>query len=270
MLDRFDSIIEAIRLGRLVFQNLQKVVSYLLPAGSWSEIWPVLVNVFFGVPLPLSSFLMIIICVFTDLFLSLSLVMEMAELDLLSLPPRDPRHDHLINLRIYGQAYLFTGSMETCTAHAMFFLYMWKYAGIPISDLFFLFEGYTDGYHGYTQDQLTHFNSVGQSVYFVTIVILQWGNILAVRNRRMSIVQADPFTRQRRNPWLMAGMLISLVIAIFVTEVPGIQNLFGTAPVPIEFWLIPLPLAVGILVMDELRKLTIRLFPRSIVAKIAW
>jgi hypothetical protein len=33
----FDSIIEAIRLGRLVFQNLQKVIAYLLPAGSWSE-----------------------------------------------------------------------------------------------------------------------------------------------------------------------------------------------------------------------------------------
>ena len=72
LLDSFDSIVDGIRLGRLVFQNLQKVISYLLPAGSWSEIWPVLLNVFFGVPLPLSSFLMIIICVFTDLFLSLS------------------------------------------------------------------------------------------------------------------------------------------------------------------------------------------------------
>ena len=72
LLDRFDEIVQAIRLGRLVFQNLQKVIAYLLPAGSWSEIWPVLLNVFFGVPLPLSSFLMIIICVFTDLFLSLS------------------------------------------------------------------------------------------------------------------------------------------------------------------------------------------------------
>ncbi len=38
LIDKFDSIIEAIRLGRLVFQNLQKVISYLLPAGSWSEI----------------------------------------------------------------------------------------------------------------------------------------------------------------------------------------------------------------------------------------
>src|SRR5271169_497653 len=77
----------SLRLSRLVFQNLQKVIAYLLPAGSWSEIWPVLLNVFFGVPLLLSSFFMTIICVFTYLFLSLSLIMEKEEFDLLSLPP---------------------------------------------------------------------------------------------------------------------------------------------------------------------------------------
>ncbi|CAK7226333.1 hypothetical protein SBRCBS47491_006194 [Sporothrix bragantina] len=270
LLDRFSSIIDAIRLGRLVFQNLQKVISYLLPAGSWSEIWPVLVNVFFGVPLPLSSFLMIIICVFTDLFLSLSLIMEKEEFDLLSLPPRNQKRDHLITAKIYIQAYLLTGFMETCSAHAMFFLYMWRYAGIPISDLFFLFEGYTAGFHGYTADELTHFNNVGQCVYFVSLVMLQWGNILAVRNRRMSIVQADPFTKARRNPWLVLSMAISLGIAVFVTEVPGIQTLFNTASVPLEFWFIPIPLGIGILCVDEIRKLLVRLFPKGPLARIAW
>ncbi|KXJ88029.1 calcium-transporting ATPase 1 [Microdochium bolleyi] len=270
LLDKFDSIIEGIRLGRLVFQNLQKVISYLLPAGSWSEIWPVLVNVFFGVPLPLSSFLMIIICVFTDLFLSMSLIMEKAEFDLLSLPPRDVRRDHLITARIYGQAYLFTGCMETVIAHSMFFLYMWRYAGMPISELFFLFEGYSDGYRGYTQDELTAFNNTGQCVYFVCLVILQWGNILAVRNRRMSIIQADPVTKARRNPWLILSVVISLGIAVFVTEVPGLQNLFGTASVPIEFWLIPIPLALAILCVDEIRKVLVRAFPKGPVAWVAW
>lgn len=51
LLGDFGSIVEGIRLGRLVFQNLQKVISYLLPAGSFSEDWPVLLSVFLGVPL---------------------------------------------------------------------------------------------------------------------------------------------------------------------------------------------------------------------------
>ena len=270
LLEKFDSIIEAIRLGRLVFQNLQKVIAYLLPAGSWSEIWPVLMNVFFGCPAPLSTFLMIIICVFTDLFLSLSLIMEKEEFDLLSLPPRRPTKDHLINVRIYGQAYLFVGVMEAFSAHSMFFLYMWRHAGIPFSDLIFSFEHFTAGFHGYTQDQLNHFISVGQCVYFVTLVIMQWGNVLSVRSKRMSLLQADPIRPARRNPWLPLAMIISLVIAIFVTEVPGIQNLFSTASVPIEFWLIPLGLALGVLCMDELRKVLVRLFPKGPVAWAAW
>lgn len=270
LLGKFDSIVDAIRLGRLVFQNLQKVIGYLLPAGSWSEIWPVLLNVFLGVPLPLSSFLMIIICVFTDLFLSLSLIMEKEEFDLLDLPPRNHKKDHLINLKIYAQSYLFIGVMETICAHSMFFLYMYRHAGIPAHALFFAFEKYSAGFYGYTEAQLSHFNTVGQSVYFVTLVILQWGNMLSIRNKRLSILQADPISKKRRNPWLLASALVSLAIAIFVTEEPGIQSIFGTGGVPIEFWLIPVPLALGILVMDEMRKFVVRTWPKGIVARIAW
>ncbi|EPS29238.1 hypothetical protein PDE_04187 [Penicillium oxalicum 114-2] len=270
LMDKFDSIIEAIRLGRLVFQNLQKVISYLLPAGSWSEIWPVLLNVFFGVPLPLSSFLMIIICVFTDLFCSLSLIFEQEEFDLLDLPPRNHKTDHLINLKVYIQSYLFMGVMQTVCAHSMYFLYYWRHAGIPAHALFFAFEKYTDGFYGYTQDELNQFNIVGQSVYFVCLLVLQWGNILSVRNKRLSILQADPIRKKRRNPWLLASMVVSLGIAIFVTEVPGIQTIFATGPVPLEFWFLPIPLAVGILCMDELRKLSVRVWPKGFTAQIAW
>ncbi|KAK2882743.1 hypothetical protein FQN49_000055 [Arthroderma sp. PD_2] len=270
LMDKFDSIVEAVRLGRLVFQNLQKLISYLLPAGSWSEIWPVLLNQFIGVPLPLSSFLMIIICVFTDLFLSLSLIMEKEEFDLLSLPPRNHKKDHLINLKIYTQSYLFIGVMETVCAHSMFFLYMYRKAGIPFHSLVFAYEKYTEGFYGYTKAELTNFNNVGQCVYFVTLVVLQWGNILSIRNKRLSILQADPIRKQRRNPWLAGAVLISLAIAVFVTQTPGINKLFNTAPVPIEHWLLPIPLAIGILCMDEFRKLLVRLFPRGPVARIAW
>ncbi|RDL39931.1 Uncharacterized protein BP5553_04271 [Venustampulla echinocandica] len=270
LLAKFDSIIDAIRLGRLVFQNLQKIISYLLPAGSWSEIWPVLLNVYLGVPLPLSTFLMIIICVFTDLFLSLALIMEREEFDLLSLPPRNAKKDHLINFKIYAQSYLFIGLMETVCAHGMFFLYMYRHAGIPASSLFLAFESYSEGFYGYSAAELLQFNTVGQSVYFVTLVILQWGNILSIRNKRLSILQADPVRKQRRNPWLLAGAAMSLSIAVFVTEQQGIQTIFGTASVPLEFWFLPLPLALGILVMDEMRKLGVRGWPTGVLARIAW
>lgn len=99
---------------------------------------------------------------------------------------------------------------------------------------------------------------------------MQLGNILSIRNKRLSILQADPFRKQRRNPWLLLSACISISIAVFVTEEPGIQRLFGTASVPWEFWLIPFPLALGILCMDEMRKLAVRTWPKGLLARIAW
>jgi len=52
------SIITALRQGRVTFENLKKVVVYLLPGGTFSELLSVLTNIFFGLPAPLSSFLM--------------------------------------------------------------------------------------------------------------------------------------------------------------------------------------------------------------------
>lgn len=173
-------------------------------------------------------------------------------------------------MKIYGQAYLFIGVLEVITAHAMFFFYMWKHAGIPVSALFLAFENYSAGFYGYTQAELTAFNNTGQCVFFVTLVILQWGNLLTIRNKRLSIIEADPIREKRRNPWLLVGILFSFVVAVFVTEEPGLQYLSNTASVPIEFWLIPLPMALGILMLDELRKLLVRTFPNGPIAKVAW
>lgn len=155
----------------------------------------------------------------------------------------------------------------------MFFLYMYRKAGIPLSSLFLAYEKFTDGFYGYSQADLNKFVSTGQCVYFVTLVIMQWFNLLTVRNKRLSLFQANPITNGkhgRRNYYLFPAMLVSLVIAIFVTEVGGMNKVFGTAPVPIEYWFIPLGLGLGLLLMDELRKLVVRERPQSIVARCSW
>lgn len=60
LLEGFNSIVEAVRYGHMMFDNLKKTIAYLLPAGSFSEFWLVFTNVAFGLPQVLSSFLMIV------------------------------------------------------------------------------------------------------------------------------------------------------------------------------------------------------------------
>ncbi|KAF9906039.1 hypothetical protein EC991_001121 [Linnemannia zychae] len=274
LLGGFDAIPEAIRLGRLAFQNLQKVIGYLLPAGSWSEVWPVLINVFLGAPLSLSSFLMVIVCCFTDAFPCTALVMEQEEFDLLSLQPRNSKKEHLITLKIYAQSYFFIGNVMTFFCNMFFFIYLKEYTGVGFSDLVFTFGNLPEEKLAARGITLAEFNgyyvNTAQCVCFVTLVILQWGNILSVRNRRMSILQADPFRKQRRNLWLFLGILASFLVAVLVTETPGIQEIMLTNSVPIKYWLLPLPCALFIVVADDVRKLIVRVFPKSIIARIAW
>ncbi len=55
------------------------VTAYLLSAGSWAEILPVFATFFVGMPQPLSSFLMIIICCLTDMYGGVALMNETPE-----------------------------------------------------------------------------------------------------------------------------------------------------------------------------------------------
>ncbi|KAG9319520.1 hypothetical protein KVV02_001854 [Mortierella alpina] len=272
LLGSFDSIPIAMRLGRLAFQNLQKVIGYLLPAGSWSQIWLVLIKTFLGTPLSLSTFLMIIICTITDAFTCVALVMEQQEFDLLSIPPRNAKKDHLITAKIYLQAYFFIGSAMVFFSNLAFYLYIKEYTNLGFSDLVLTFGNvnYAKLFPHVTPAEFNGYYVItGQSVVFVSLVIMQWGNVLSIRNRRMSILQADPIRGKRRNLWLFAGMLASLVTAIIVTEVRSIQKVMLTNSVPIKYWLLPIPFAFIILLLDECRKLSVRVFPNGITAKLA-
>ncbi|ORZ41564.1 hypothetical protein BCR44DRAFT_1423068 [Catenaria anguillulae PL171] len=247
------SVVVALREGRVVFENLKKVCLYLLPAGSFSELTPVLVNLFLGVPLPLSGFLMIVICVLTDLFVSLALMYEEAESDLLLRPPRRPNRDRMVNAKLLAQAYLFVGMIESILAHMMFFVYMYREWGLSPSHLLFAFDQYTEAALGIPQADLITANNGGQCVYFATLVILQFGNALAARTRYMSMVNQSPL----KNPMLFVAMVASLLVAIVFVYLPQFNDIIGTHGIPFVYWLFPIPLAV----VER---------PESVVAKLAW
>lgn len=268
--NNFASVVVAMENGRLVFDNLKKVILYLLPAGSWSEMWPVLANVLLGIPLPLSPFLMIVVCCITDIFPSLSLTHEKPESDLMSRKPRKVTRDHLVDAKLLLQAYGFIGMTEMLLAHWMFFTYLSFYGGISFRDTVLAFNNWGDGFMGKTMDELNELNYTGQSIYFATLVITQFGNLLSIRTRRRSIFQSNPFSGPTKNLYLFGAMFISLITMLVILYVPFFNNVFNTRPIPVKFYFIPLGFAAFILIMDEIRKLLIRTYPKSFLDKLAW
>ena len=101
-----------------------QTILYLLPAGSFSELMPILLNVLFGLPQILSNLQMIIICVVTDVLPAISMCFEKPEAGLLTRKPRDTKKDRLVDWKLLLHAYFFLGILESLCAMSMAFWYL--------------------------------------------------------------------------------------------------------------------------------------------------
>jgi sodium/potassium-transporting ATPase subunit alpha len=61
---------------------------------------------------------------------------------------------------------------------------------------------------------------------------MQYGGLLGVRNRRVSILNSNPLWGPRQNLAVSAGMLASALIGVVNLYGPGLQRVFSTAPMP--------------------------------------
>ncbi|OIW27831.1 Na+/H+/K+ antiporter P-type ATPase [Coniochaeta ligniaria NRRL 30616] len=267
LLESFAGVVEAVKYGRVVFDNLKKVIAYLLPAGSFSEFWPIMMNVLFGLPQILSSFLMIIICCFTDCAAATALAYEKPEADVLLRKPRNTKTDRLVDLKLIGYAYGVIGIIETLASFAMSFWYLQR-NGISFSVLWLSYGRLPDWI-----DPVYYPQKVNEAscIYFVNLVVMQWFNLMAVRTRRWSVVQQPPlFRRETRNWLLFPAMLFGLGMVFLWCYIPALQRVIVTAQVPVEHFFIPMGFGLGLLLVDEGRKFGVRRWPGGVLSRIAW
>jgi len=312
--DNFCSITELVREGRLIFANLRKGIAYQIAAGCWSELIPVLATFFFGMPQPLSSFLMIIISCGTDVLGGIALTYEKPETLLMFEPPRNIRTTRLVNLNLIAYSYIFYGTLESIGAFLNYFLYMGERGPtrlVPdplplIDDYPALAEvSYPIGYtaeqllfawkwQGNTDDALSldeaSAAAVASSVFFVTLVVCQWGHLFTVRRKTPyfyeSILNRDQYADQGsttlikrmwkelleskpRVPIILAWMGALLILMIF-TEIPAVQAACYTGSVPGKYWGIAIGWSILIVVLNEIRKWIVLLYPDSLIGKTAW
>ncbi|ORY48318.1 calcium ATPase [Rhizoclosmatium globosum] len=275
--NNFSSLIAGIESGRLCFDNIKKCIMYLIPSGSWSELWPVLLSIFIGIPLPLNTAMCLVVCCITDVFPSMALIFESPESTLMSRPPRNPKKDRLVDAQMFAHVYIFIGTTQCVFAHFMYFTYFWLEHGISFNDLVFMYgklgnDPVVFPTQNFTLSDFTTYSNAANSVYFVALVILQvFGNVYASRTRFNSLLQQNPFWGPTRNLFIPLAAAASVLVAILFVYIPGLNNVFNTAPIPAKYWFMPIPLGFVIILMDELRKLAVRVYgPDSLIAKISW
>ncbi|ETO28972.1 Na+/K+ -ATPase alpha 2 subunit proprotein, partial [Reticulomyxa filosa] len=110
--DNFASIVNGIEQGRIIFDNLKKSIAYVL-ASNIPELVPYLLTQMIGIPLPLTTVMMLMVDLGTDIAPAISMAFETKEADIMRRQPRNAQKDKLVQWRLMGFAYGQMGILES-------------------------------------------------------------------------------------------------------------------------------------------------------------
>lgn len=124
--DNFANIIKGIKQGRTIFDCLKKIISYCL-ATNIAELMPVIAFFIFGIPLPMTTILILAINVGTDIYPNITTGYERAESNIMDRPPRNARTDNLCTLKLFMFSYLFIGIIITTSGFLGYYMCLHDY-----------------------------------------------------------------------------------------------------------------------------------------------
>ncbi|XP_054165215.1 sodium/potassium-transporting ATPase subunit alpha-like, partial [Oppia nitens] len=276
--DNFATIVVGVEEGRRIFDNMKKTVNYIL-TGNVTSVYPFVIYVLFGFPLPIGTITVLLICLGTDMVPAISLAYEKAESDIMKLPPRNPRTERLVNEPLLLRSYLLVGVIESCAGMLGYFIAM-GYEGFKPSQLYQLRQQWDsetaivnrygpqdDWWTGHptqptTYSQRTDILAIAQSSYFIAVVVCQWIDVIVCKTRRLSI-----FEQGMGNWFLNISILFETGLACLFCYTPRLNSALTVAPVIGQVWVFALPFLVYVLVFEELRKVVVRRYPDSFFGK---
>jgi len=259
--DNFATIVTGIEEGRLIFDNIKKLICYNL-ADNIAEMYSVWIFIIYACPLPMGTIAMLLSVCVTDPFPAISLAHEKAEADIMKLKPRNPTRDKLVTPQLLSYTYGQTSMIEVSSGYFAYFVTMgyngwfpWTLYGIggkwennAINDLM---DDYGQEW-AYSSRKRLGFTA--QTAFFASIVLTQVANVIICKTRRMSL-----YHNGMKN-WIMNFAIpVELGIAAFLIYTPGINTAINLAPLSWESYIPPLPYMLLLIFYDEIRRLCIRL-----------
>ncbi|XP_071656633.1 sodium/potassium-transporting ATPase subunit alpha-3 isoform X3 [Patagioenas fasciata] len=267
--DNFASIVTGVEEGRLIFDNLKKSIAYTLTSNI-PEITPFLLFIMANIPLPLGTITILCIDLGTDMVPAISLAYEAAESDIMKRQPRNPRSDKLVNERLISMAYGQIGMIQALGGFFSYFVILAENGFLPsclvgirlswddrtINDL-------EDSYgQQWTYEQRKVVEFTCHTAFFVSIVVVQWADLIICKTRRNSV-----FQQGMKNKILIFGLFEETALAAFLSYCPGMDVALRMYPLKPSWWFCAFPYSFLIFVYDEIRKLILRRNPGGWVEK---
>ena len=219
--DNFATIVEAVREGRGIYDNIRKAVHFLL-SSNIGEILTIFVAMLLGWAAPLLPIQLLWVNLVTDSLPAIALGMEPAEENIMERPPRKN-----------------TGSLFGDGLGGRILL-----EGVMIGVLALLAFGighvYFDQENGY---------AVGRTMAFAVLSLSQL--VHAFNMRGEGSLGKLPFCS---NKWLLMAFVVGVALQCVVIMMPPLAGVFQVVPLNGEQWLLTAALALAPLPLVELEK----------------
>ena len=219
--DNFVTIVAAVEEGRCIYDNIEKVIQYLLSC-NLGEVLAILTAVVLGLPAPLLPIHLLWINLVTDGLPALALSVEPPEPGIMRRPPRDT-HDSIVSWRS-GLQMLYQGAL---VGGVTLFGFWWFYQGDSANE------------------------ESARTAAFCVLVFAQLAWALAARSLRLTFWQLGLLA----NVWILLCVAASGVLQGVVVCVPYIRDVFKSQPMPLEHWGVIFLLALVPVTVIEITKL---------------
>ncbi|MAG28855.1 ATPase [bacterium] len=217
--NNFSTIVAAVRQGRVIFDNIRKVILYLL-ANGFTEMSVIVVGILLGWPLPLLAVQILWINLVTDGLPDLALTQEPEEPEIMTEKPQKRNAPILDFERKF--LILFISAITTIFTLGVFYL-IWKTTG----DL-----------------------DKARTIAFTTVGVESLLYVFSVRSIRHSIFE----TNILRNKWLIAAVVGGFAIQIIGVYAPFFQKILHTVPLSLVEWFIIVSVCLWVIGLIEVVK----------------
>lgn len=226
--DNFATIVAAVSEGRLVYQNIKKLILFLFVT-SIDEVAVLFLALIFGYPMPLAAVQILWINLVTEGTLTVNLIMEPPEGDEMTRLPLSPNQP-LLDRALLSRMPLMVLSSVVSTFG--WFTYRTSMGVDP---------------------------ALVQTETFTVLAVCQWFNVLNCRSSLRSAFSWNLF----KNPWLIGGLVLGNLLHIAVIYWPPLSQFFHTVPIDTEHFFEIGLVASLVLWAEEIRKFIARTFTQK-------
>lgn len=221
--DNFSSIVNGIEEGRFAYNNVRKVVYFVVSSGV-AEIILFILAILIGTPLPLFAAQLLWLNVVTNGIQDISLAFEPGEDGVMNEKPRPPK-EGIFNKQMIGQTFV---------------------SGAIIG--FFVFGAWL-----YFLKVMNLSEEYSRNLVLILMVFFQNLHLFNCRSEKKSFLKIS----LRKNLILLFGVLLAQGVHIFATYNSFMQKVLKVSPIDIKQWLVLLVLASSVLWGMEIFKLII-------------